>query len=290
MKALSLKVMAALFSLLPAVSLSWFARPLGALVWRISRRLRTVSLRNLSLCYPGLPETDRVAIARSSMRHYACNGLESGLAWYASRRRFDRLFYPTVGQSLLDEALAAGHGVIILAPHYGAWEMLGLQLSDTLAATLYKPADDESVNRVLVDRRSRFGANLVPAGRQGLKALLAGLTAGRAVAVLPDQEPRAGDGRFAPFFGVPALTGVLVPRLLKRSGARALFAVCLREPSGRFRTHYLAPHPDLYADDLDAALAALNEGVERCIELDRAQYLWAYKRFRARPEGEQRFY
>ncbi len=282
--------MAALFTLLPAATLSWFARPLGALVWRISSRLRKVSLKNLSLCFPVMDESNREAIARSSMRHYALNGLETGLVWYGSRRRFDSRILPPAGADLLESALGEGRGVLILAPHYGAWEILGLYLSDVLAATLYKPAEDEAVNRLLIERRGRFGANLVPAGRQGLKALMSGLAAGRAVAVLPDQEPRAGDGRFAPFFGVPALTGVLAPRLLKRSGAVALFVVALREPGGRFRPHFLEAHPDIYSDDLDAAVAAVNEGVERCIELDRAQYLWAYKRFRARPEGEARFY
>jgi KDO2-lipid IV(A) lauroyltransferase len=41
---------------------------------------------------------------------------------------------------------------------------------------------------------------------------------------------------------------------------------------------------------MDEALAAMNRGVERCVEVDPAQYLWAYKRFRRRPEGEPRFY
>ncbi|KAA9131330.1 lysophospholipid acyltransferase family protein [Marinihelvus fidelis] len=290
MKALTLKTMAFVFSLLPAAWLSTLAWPLGALVWRVSKRLRKVSLKNLSLCYPDMAEAECEALARQSLHHYANNGLETGLAWYSSRRRFDSRFLPVVGEDSYRQALAPGKGVVLLAPHHGAWEMLGLMLSDVLAATLYKPSEDDAVNRLLVERRGRFGANLVPAGRQGLKALVRGLADGRAVAILPDQEPRAGDGRFAPFFGVPALTGVLAPRLLGRTGARALFAVCLRAPGGRYQTHFLAPHPDIYSDDLDRAVAAVNEGVERCIALAPAQYLWAYKRFRARPEGETRFY
>jgi KDO2-lipid IV(A) lauroyltransferase len=46
----------------------------------------------------------------------------------------------------------------------------------------------------------------------------------------------------------------------------------------------------LGGDDLDAALAAVNRGVENCIAIDPAQYLWSYKRFKTRPEGETPFY
>jgi KDO2-lipid IV(A) lauroyltransferase len=38
------------------------------------------------------------------------------------------------------------------------------------------------------------------------------------------------------------------------------------------------------------ALTEVNRCIERCIEVDTEQYLWAYKRFRNRPEGEPSFY
>lgn len=289
-KALLLKFMARCFALLPARWLSGLARPLGALLWRLSRRLRTVSLKNLELCYPECTPAECKRMARAAMRHYAMNALETGMAWYWPRPRFDARFLESEGLERLLSALDTRRGVLFLAPHFGAWEMLGLRMSNELAATLYKAGGDDAIDRLLVDRRGRFGANLVPAGRRGLKALMARLAEGSAVAVLPDQEPTAGDGRFAPFFGVPALTGVLVPRLLRRTGALAVFSVCVRHPKGRYRVHVLDPHPDIYSEDRDRAMAAVNEGVERCVALAPEQYLWAYKRFRARPPGEARYY
>ena len=47
---------------------------------------------------------------------------------------------------------------------------------------------------------------------------------------------------------------------------------------------------DVYSADMETSLAAVNRGVERCIALDPAQYLWSYKRFKTRPEGEEPFY
>jgi KDO2-lipid IV(A) lauroyltransferase len=289
-KAFLFKILARLFSFVHPRSAPALARPVAALTWRLSRRLRTVSLKNLELCYPDRPEAERRALARAAMAHYVRSGFEVGITWCWPRERFEGLFEAPEGWSHFEEGLRAGRGLLLLAPHYGAWEMLGMYLSEHLGATLYKPSGDPSLDALLVSRRERFGARLVPADRRGLRALMDSLRAGKAAGVLPDQEPRAGEGRFAPFFGVPALTGVLVPRLLQRTGAAAVFAVCRRLPGGRFRVHVIPAPADIASPDVDRAVAAVNRGVERCIALAPEQYLWAYKRFRARPEGEGRFY
>ncbi len=290
MKGFLFRLLGRLTSLLPPRFSRILARPLAALLWRISSRLRRVSLANLALCYPELDEAARERRARAAMHQYACNALEVGVCWYRRRGRFDALFDETVGWAHFEAGLEGGKGLLFLAPHYGAWEMLGLRVSNDLAATLYKPGSEAQVDAVLIERRERFGARLVPADRRGLRVLMDCVRAGKAVAVLPDQEPTGGDGRFAPFFGVPALTGVLVPRLLQRTGARAVFAACLRTAGGRYRVHVIPAEEDLYSPDLDTALAALNRGVEAIIALDPDQYLWGYKRFRARPDGEPRVY
>ena len=290
MKGIFFRAFARFLSGFPVRLLQVLAHPLAAGIWRISSRLRNVARVNVGLCYPELSAEARERRARRSLYHYACNALEVGVCWYASRRRFDALFDPPVGLEHVTAAKDAGNGVVVMAPHFGAWELLGLSLSDLLAVTLYKPGSDPDVDAVLIERRERFGATLVPANRRGLKALMDRLKAAEPVGVLPDQEPTGGDGRFAPFFDVPALTGVLVPRLIQRSGARAVFTACVRGDHGRFQVHFIPAEEDLYSSDLDVALAALNRGVEAVIDLAPDQYLWAYKRFRAQPGDQAKRY
>ena len=108
--------------------------------------------------------------------------------------------------------------------------------------------------------------------------------------MLPDQEPTGGNGQFAPFFGIEALTGVLLPRMAQRTGAPVVFAVCQRRKGGRYRVHMFQSGPAIYSEDMREALTEVNRCIERCIEVDTEQYLWAYKRFRNRPKGEPSFY
>jgi len=131
---------------------------------------------------------------------------------------------------------------------------------------------------------------MVPTSSAGLRTLFKLLKQGRTVGLAPDQEPSLGEGQFAPFYGIETLTGVLLPRLAQKTGATVLFATCERRKGGRYRVHLFEADTDIYEPDMRKALTAVNHGIKQCIEIDTGQYLWAYKRFRNRPDGDRSFY
>jgi KDO2-lipid IV(A) lauroyltransferase len=55
--------------------------------------------------------------------------------------------------------------------------------------------------------------------------------------------------------------------------------------SGGWELHFLPVSEDLYSEDIETSLAALNSGVEAIIALAPEQYQWEYKRFRDQPPG-----
>ena len=131
---------------------------------------------------------------------------------------------------------------------------------------------------------------MVPATGAGLRTMFRLLKDGRIVGLAPDQEPTLGEGQFAPFFGIETLTGVLLPRLARRTGAPVLVGICERRKGGRYRVHIFKVDEAIYDTDMRKALTAVNDAIEQCIEIDTEQYLWAYKRFRNRPDGDKSFY
>jgi KDO2-lipid IV(A) lauroyltransferase len=198
------------------------------------------------------------------------------------------------GGELFERALAAGSGVIVAAPHLGCWELLNFWLcSRTPIAIAYRPPRQPALEPLLVRARGALAAEQVRAdGPAGVRRLYRRLAAGGVVGILPDQQPRQGEGEFAPFFGTPALTMVLLSRLAQRTGAAVVYAFAERLPRGAgFRLHFL-PAPDgIAAPDIGVAVAALNRGIEDCVRLAPAQYQWHYKRYSIRPPGDtRRFY
>jgi KDO2-lipid IV(A) lauroyltransferase len=280
-----------LLSLMPAGMPYWLARH-GAGVWMmLSPVKRRTTQRNLQRCLPDLSEHERSVLLRQSFMHYLCSILETGHNWYWTLERLQDQCDEVVGEELIKECLSSGRGVVALAPHFGAWEYLGMYLQRIPEiAILYKPPSNPKLESALLDKRRRGGANLIAANAPGLRQLYAHIRAGKGAGILPDQQPSAGQGKFAPFFGVQALTGVLVPRLVQRTGCIVVLAACERLPGGRFRVHLMRADDDVHSADMVTALTAVNRGVERCIAIDPAQYLWSYKRFKTRPEGEKPFY
>jgi KDO2-lipid IV(A) lauroyltransferase len=285
-----LNVVFRLLSLIPSRLMVWLSYPLGRLIWWVSPTKRNSTQKNLLACFPDLSEIERLKLGRESMRHYVFTVLEMGKAWNWSSERLRQQFDKAEGLEHLIDALAENKGVLALVPHYGAWEFSAQGFGKTSVMALYKPSEHEEINQQLLEKRLRQGTQMAATNRSGLKKIYHQLSDGGLVLQLPDQDPSGGQGHFAPFFGVQAWTGVLAPRLVQRTDCKVLFAACVRTGKGRYRMVFQAAEEEIYSADVDVALAALNRGVERIIEVDPAQYLWAYKRFKTRPEGEPRFY
>lgn len=292
---------AALLYLLAAGAgrLPWrWQRALGdalASLWRrLDAREARVSRRNLELAYPGLAPAAREALHRAVLRATARQGLEMLAFWTRPHARNLAMLRERHGEVLFDAAIAAGRGVIVAAPHYGNWELLNQWLaSRTALAILYKPPESKIgeafLRRVRADDANAARVEQVPAEGSAVRRLLRVLQAGGVVGILPDQQPKGGDGVFAPFFGIDALTMTLLPRLAARTGATVLYAYCERiEAPGAapaFALRIEAAPDGIASDDAAVGARALNAGVERIARRDPAQYQWTYKRYSRRPPG-----
>jgi KDO2-lipid IV(A) lauroyltransferase len=278
-----------LFAALPlavAQGLGWCVGSLAAL---LPNRERANAEANVALCFPQLPAEERRRFVRRALIENARTVLESPRAWLRDPEQLLRQVDPQDGAERIRTLLARGRGLIFAAPHLGNWEMGVHFLTRTTPTTvLYRPPREPALEAVMVQGRGRDRGRVVPTDAGGIRALYQALGRGEAIAVLPDQQPK-GKGSaavFAPFFGVPALTMTLLPRLARKTGAAVLYVFVERLPWGRgFRMHWLdAPAGVADADPVVAA-TALNRGVEACVARRPTQYQWTYQRFKKRPDG-----
>lgn len=259
---------------------------LGSLAYTLGIR-REVTLGHLSRVFgTERTESELKTVARESYRNFGRMAFE-----YARFPRLsDELIEETVairGGEHLSAALAGGEGALLVAGHFGNWE-----LAATLATRGYPVTFlvGEQHNRLvdgLMNRlRERLGVETVPL-TGSLLGVFRALRRNRIVALLSDQD--AGrSGVFVDFLGLEASTPYGPGRLAAKTGAPLLPGVALRR--GRARHELIvcppvAPPPEGVDDD--EAVRHYTQGYtsvfEDFIRRHPEQYFWMHRRWKTRP-------
>ena len=269
-------------------------RTLGSLMGWLLYRSNSATVRvmrcNIALCFPELTAEQQEQLVKARARDLTTLFFETLAVWNRSPVWLARHIVDLSGVDQLEAAIAEGKGVVLIAPHHGNWEVIGMWAAQRAAMTsLYDPPSSKAFHDWIKSARERIGAKVLPTDVRGVAGVIKALKRGEITGILPDQQPPAASGEFAPFFGHPARTMTLIGNLLKRTGANAFMVSAVRVKGG-WALHALPPHQELWSADQDASLAALNQGVEAIIDLAPEQYQWEYKRFRAQPAGSPSLY
>jgi KDO2-lipid IV(A) lauroyltransferase len=191
------------------------------------------------------------------------------------------------GGALIEQAQAAGRGLVMLTPHLGCFEAIGQSYAARYGAgrgamtVLYRPARKPWLRELVESARRRPGLDAAPATLGGVRQMIRALKRGEVVGLLPDQVPPDGLGVWAPFFGQPAYTMTLAGRLVQQTGCALLLVWGERLPRGAgYRVRVSELGEPLPADPA-AAAAAINRAMERLILQCPEQYLWGYHRYKA---------
>lgn len=281
-------------------ALAWLPLPLthalgwlvGNLLYVSQSRPRFIANRNLEICFPTLDETGRHRLCRRSLIEFGKTVLESFTLWLAPKSRVLRLVKHVHGGALLEQAMQQQRGAILLVPHLGNWELVGLYCSSLHPmVSMYRPQRSAYLNDLTLSSRQRFGAQLVTSTAEGVRSLLKGLKQNKLIGILPDQNPGAGAGVFMPFFGILTNTPTLPVKLAHKTGAPVIYAYAQRLPWGRgFEIHFHSADPDIGHHHTAHAARVMNVELEHLIKRLPEQYWWSHNRFRHRPAGEDSLY
>lgn len=263
---------------------------IGRLNYVFNTRLTQITRTNISRCFPDLNKAQREHLIKQSVIETGRVGIEIPGVWLKSQHWLQGKILKVRNRDLLDQKLASDAGLVLLVPHIGNWEVLGLYLCGiTQMTTLYQPPKIAEMEALIRQSREREGARLVPTNNKGVMALFKTLNAGGMTIILPDQVPAKKAGEYSSFFGLPARTMTLPHGLIKRTGCQVLMAYAIRVPGG-FEIVFEEPDADIYSEDTQASLMAMNRSVEACVKTCPSQYQWEYKRFRKQPAGMPKFY
>lgn len=197
-------------------------------------------------------------------------------------------------EQLIEQAYAAGKGVIFLTPHVGCFEIVGQAWAARFGprfgpfTCLFRPARKPWMAEMVATSRNRPGLQTVPTNASGVRQMMKALRQGQAVGLLPDQVPPQGLGLWVPFFGRNAYTMTLAARLAQQTGATVLVGWGERLPWAKgYRLHVQPLVPanpsagaDLASDSLEKACWQINQAMEAVILQQPTQYLWGYGRYK----------
>lgn len=265
---------------------------LGYFSYRWADKTRRIAEKNIRLCLPHLSEREQMEICQKTFLESGKTFTELGPLWLWPMDKMLKLVDSVEGEEAFKAAFKQNNGAIVLAPHLGSWEMVGLYLSAHYPITsMYRPPRIEAIEPLMKGGRERAGAHLVPTDIKGVRQLIKALKQGELIGVLPDQDPGKGNGRFAPFFGIQANTMTLLSKIAGKTGSPVFTVVAQRLPGKRgYKLIFQRAMENIDSGDEQASLNAMNQAVEKAVLAAPEQYQWTYRRFRTRPEGEEKFY
>jgi KDO2-lipid IV(A) lauroyltransferase len=281
-----------LLALLPWPAVQAAGAGFGWLTWKIPSRSRDVVRINLSKCFPELSPAELKLLEWQTHRDIGRTLTESACAWIWPAEKTVGLVREVEGLELLQAALAADKGVVIIASHFGNWEVLNHYLcSQCKPIIFYRPPKLQALDELLKKQRTQLGNRVAASTKEGILSVIKEVRKGGVVGIPADPEPSLSSGVFVPFCAIQALTSKFVPGMLAGGKAQGLFlnAIRLEDGSG-FKVLCEAAPEAMYSDDVVVAAMAMSAMLEKYVRAYPSQYLWSMKRFKRRPAGEAKWY
>jgi KDO2-lipid IV(A) lauroyltransferase len=187
---------------------------------------------------------------------------------------------------LVQSAINEGHGLVMLTPHLGGFEIIPRVLAQHFPATiLYRPSRQDWLNEVVEEGRAYPNMHFVPTNLNGVRQMTRALAKGEAIGILPDQVPSGGDGVWVPFFGKLAYTTPLPARLANRNNTPVVMFTAKRKSLGQgwlMQATRLQP----FSEDATLAATELNRAIENAVLVAPEQFIWSYNRYK-HPTGAE---
>ncbi|HUX89086.1 MAG TPA: lysophospholipid acyltransferase family protein [Gallionellaceae bacterium] len=270
-----------LLSRLPLRALHRLGAQLGWATYLLSGKYAARMRENLGYYNAGRHPSEFRKVLRASVAEAGKSITELPWVWRRPVAEVLANVRHCYGREYLDEARHSGKGLIVLTPHLGCFEIIGLYVAAEMPMTcMYSTPKRAWMDEVIRGGRQRGQMFLARADIGGVRTLIKALKRGEAIGLLPDQVPAHGEGEWADYFGRPAYTMTLAGRLLQSSGARVLLSYVVRRPHGEGYDIHFAP---LELNKDKSIPRQINRALEKIIRTCPAQYLWSYNRYKAPP-------
>lgn len=257
---------------------------LGEILYRVVRGPRMTIEENLNFIYNGNMTQDE--IGKVTRKIFSCqvkNQIEMLIYRNPKESRLDSLVSVN-NLNLLDDALKSGNGVLLLSAHMGDMSMgvTWLAAAGYQVSVITRALSNRYVYAYMERTFAERHVDMIQRGEESKQIYYRLLAENKILATAVDQHAQE-KGITISFMGKPAQTACGWVILAKKSGARVLMVLCVREDNDRHRFFIEDPLVSFSGDerrDLYDNTVKVNKIIESYVYKYPEQWFWMHKRWR----------
>ena len=273
------------FSRRPISFSRFFARTLAWVINTLKITKTSQNMRlNVEICLPHLNQNQKHAIVQSAVRNELQSYMEFFSIWGSSNEQNIARVKQVFGAEYFHQAMSENKGIILLAPHFGTWEIMNAWFAQyTKMTIMYKPIKNPEADQFVRQARSREQAILVPTDESGIRQIFKALKMGGTTVILPDHTPKH-TSELIDYFGLPLASSNLSAKLIQKTKAKALLVYAIRNDTDDFNIYIEAVDDAIYNDTATEGTLVIHQTIEDLVQRYPQHAHWSYKRFKAHPD------
>ena len=280
-----LKIFLWLLSRIPFRVQMFLGKILGKLLYKLLTKRRKVVTWNIYKCFPDLNKNDIASLAKENFARLGQGIFEICNSYFWSDKKYMKRLKNIEEFKTKINAIKNSKN-LLLVPHTGNIDFVVRAPSLFMKVNgMQRSAENKAWDKIMTEGRKKF-VNEIFLPNEGRK-LLKTLNKGESVLYLPDQDYGYKKSIFIDFFNHKALTVIFPSLLVKRTNCKVFLLTLVKE--GNF---YLADIEELVlkGKSVEEDLKIINSSIENFAQSHKSEYYWIHRRFKNRPEGEEKFY
>ena len=266
---------------LPVGAALGLGRAIGVIAYYCNFKHRQLTYTNLKIAFAKTKFPHELKqISKQVFQNYGQNVIELFRLPLMNAALFEK-YITMEGKEHVQKSLQQGQGVILLAMHFGSWELASVtsSLFGHSYKVLVKPQKKFTKLGELLNNYRTCGGSVVVERGFGTREIIKSLRNNEIIGMVVDQGGR--DGTLVPFFDRQASMSVGAIRMGLKMGIPICFAIIIRENGPH---HRLVIHPPFslvntenQEEDIEKNLLEITRLMEKYIRQYPAEYMWFYK-------------
>ena len=264
---------------------------LGGFASLFLKRRKHITLTNLKIAFPEKSKEELDKLAKESFKSAYMAAVESLITWFMPDDKFEKISFEFENKEHFERLHNdPSEAVLLLGYHFHAMEICGRKYGTVYSplTVVYQKNKNELIEDIITKSREKTIADCFP--RKSLLPVIKSLRRKRTLWYAPDQDFGKEHTTFVPFFGKACSTLTVTPWLIDKTKAKVIpiYYIRKRDLSG-YVLKLGNPIENFPTDPIEGARKT-NEILENYIKEYPEQYLWQHRRYKTRPEGEEKIY